>query len=78
MPYLPTPATAKRRSLPLDPDGESMTTQPSNHRAQATRLDDNELNVVRGGHQKFQYETTNGRIYAIGLINGSTVAVRFG
>jgi bacteriocin-like protein len=55
-----------------------MTTPPSNNEAQATRLNDKELNAVSGGHQKFQYETTNGRIYAIGHINGSTVAVRVG
>ena len=53
-----------------------MTTQPSNNQAQTTRLGDSELSAVIGGHQKFQYETTNGRTYAIGHVNGSIVAVR--
>jgi len=55
-----------------------MIIQPSNNQAPATRLNDNELNAVSGGHQKFQYETTNGRIYAVGHVNGSIVAVRVG
>ena len=53
-----------------------MTTQPSNNETQTSRLSDSELNAVIGGHQKFQYETMDGRTYAIGRINGSTVAVR--
>ena len=53
-----------------------MTTPSSNHQAKTTQLRDNELNAVIGGHQKFQYETMDGRTYAIGHINGSTVAVR--
>ena len=52
------------------------TTPPSNNQAQTTRLSDNELNAVIGGHHKFHYETMNGNTYAIGRINGSTVAVR--
>ncbi len=55
-----------------------MTTQPSNNQSQSTRLNDNELSAVIGDHPKFQYETTNGRIYAIGHVNGSTLAVRVG
>jgi bacteriocin-like protein len=53
-----------------------MTTPSSNNQTQTARLSDNELNAVIGGHQKFHYETMNGRTYAIGHINGSTVAVR--
>ena len=53
-----------------------MTTQSSNKQTQPAQLSANELNAVIGGHQKFQYETTDGRTYAIGHINGSTVAVR--
>ena len=52
-----------------------MTSQSSNTRAQ-TQLSDNELNAVIGGHQKFHYEEMNGHTYAIGHINGRTVAVR--
>lgn len=52
-----------------------MTTPSSNTHPQI-QLSDNELNAVIGGHQKFQYETTDGRTYAIGHINGRTVAVR--
>jgi len=52
-----------------------MTAQPSNTQPEA-RLTDAELNAVIGAHQKFRYETTNGRTYAIGHVNGSTVAVR--
>jgi bacteriocin-like protein len=52
-----------------------MTTRSSNAEAQ-TRLNDNELNAVIGGHQKFHYEERNGHTYAIGHINGRTVAVR--
>ena len=37
---------------------------------------DNELNAVSGGHQKFHYDEMNGHTYAIGHINGRTVAVR--
>jgi hypothetical protein len=61
--------------VPVDPDGESMTTPSSNNQAQTT-LRDSELNAVIGGHQKFQYETMEGGTYAIGRINGSTVKVR--
>jgi bacteriocin-like protein len=50
-----------------------MTTQPGNTRAQ---LSDNELNAVIGGHRKFHYQEMNGHTYAIGHINGRTVAVR--
>jgi hypothetical protein len=53
-----------------------MATLSSNKQAQTTRLGDSELNAVIGGHHKFCYETTDGRTYAIGRINGSTVAVR--
>jgi bacteriocin-like protein len=53
-----------------------MTNPSRNNQTQTIRLSDNELNAVIGGHRKFQYETTNGRTYAIGHINGSTVAVR--
>jgi hypothetical protein len=54
-----------------------MTAQPSNIDTQAeARLTDTELNAVIGAQQKFRYETTNGRTYAIGRVNGTTVAVR--
>jgi len=52
-----------------------MTTQSSNTQTQS-QLRDSELNAVIGGHQKFQYEKTNGHTYAIGHINGSTVKVK--
>ena len=41
-----------------------------------TQVNDSELNAVSGGHQKFHYEEMNGHTYAIGHINGRTVAVR--
>jgi len=53
-----------------------MTIPSSNNQIQVARLGDNELNAVIGGHRKFHYETMNGRTYAIGHVNGSTVAVR--
>jgi hypothetical protein len=62
--------------VPVEPDEESMNVPSSNKQAQTTQLCDNELNAVIGGHQKFQYETMDGRTYAIGRINGSTVKVR--
>jgi bacteriocin-like protein len=62
--------------VPVEADGESMNIPSSNNQAQPTQLRDNELNAVIGGHQKFQYETMDGRTYAIGHINGSTLKVR--
>jgi bacteriocin-like protein len=62
--------------VPVEADGESMNVPSSNNQAQPTQLRDNELNAVIGGHQKFQYETMDGRTYAIGRINGSTLKVR--
>jgi predicted aspartyl protease len=50
-----------------------MTTQSSTSQ---TLIGENELNAVSGGHQKFHYEEMNGHTYAIGHINGRTVAVR--
>ena len=82
------PGTARRSALPYSPtideresDNRSrsnqmekvMTTQSRNTQ---TRLSDNELNAVSGGHQKFHYETMNGSTYAIGHINGRTVMVK--
>ena len=52
-----------------------MSTPSSNTPAQS-QLRDSELNAVIGGHQKFSHETMNGHTYAIGHINGRTVAVR--
>jgi len=69
-PILQRPTRGKRWSLPVEPDGEVMTTQTSNAEAPT------ELNAVIDGHRKFHYETMNGHTYAIGHINGSTVMVR--
>lgn len=52
-----------------------MTTQSNITQAQ-TRLSDNELNAVIGGHRKFYYETMNGSTFAIGHVNGRTVMVK--
>ena len=55
---------------------ENVMTTPSSNTHPQIQLSDNELNAVIGGHRKFQYEEKNGRTYAIGHINGRTVAVR--
>jgi bacteriocin-like protein len=52
-----------------------MTSQSNITQAQ-TRLSDNELNAVIGGHRKFYYETMNGSTFAIGHVNGRTVMVK--
>ena len=51
-------------------------TSPSSKTHAQTQLNDNELNAVIGGHRKFHYEEMKGHTYAIGHINGRTVAVR--